>query len=207
MRPVPDDPTAVLAAALLSARDLRCERDGRVLFEHLDLAVGRGDVLELRGPNGSGKTTLLRCLAGLTEDFTGTVAREAPFLYLGHRGGLNRELTVLENLRWYAALEGFDADIDAVRRALADVGLDGYALTTCQHLSAGQQRRVTLARLVLGRATLWLLDEPFTALDESGCGLVRNLLDAHRGRGGGAVCATHPVLEIEGARRATLGPA
>jgi heme exporter protein A len=194
-----------LTEALLSASSLRCERDGRVLFAALDVAIAAGDVLEVRGPNGSGKTTLLRCLAGLTEDFEGSVERSAPFLYLGHRGGLNRELSALENLRWYAALDATGAGDAAIRDALDDVGLPGQALTPCAQLSAGQQRRVTLARLALGRAPLWLLDEPFTALDDAGCALVRRLIESHRSRGGGAVCATHPDLAIAGARRETLG--
>jgi heme exporter protein A len=194
-----------LSEPLLSTRALSCERDGRVLFESLDLDVAPGDIVELRGANGSGKTTLLRCMAGLTQDFSGAIDRPARFVYLGHRGGLNRELTALENLRWYAALEGVDGRAEVLERALADVGLAGYALTPCEQLSAGQQRRVTLARLRFAAAALWLLDEPLTALDDAGCDLVRSLLDGHRSRGGGAVCATHPLLGIAGIRSTTLG--
>lgn len=198
-------PAAPLPHVLLSARALCCERDGRMLFEHLDVDVAAGDIVELRGPNGSGKTTLLRCLAGLTEDFEGRVDRPSAFVYLGHRGGLNRELTARENLRWYASLEGIEGGDEGLERALERVGLAGYARTPCQQLSAGQQRRVTLARLAFATAPLWLLDEPLTALDDEGCELVRALLDAHRGRGGGAVCATHPVLGLTGVRRTVLG--
>jgi heme exporter protein A len=194
-----------LPDSLLSAHALSCERDGRVLFDGLDVDVGQGDIVELRGANGSGKTTLLRCLAGLTEDFVGHVDRRAPFLYLGHRGGLNRELTARENLRWYAALAGVAGTDSALDRALDDVGLAGYALTPCQQMSAGQQRRVTLARLCFADMPLWLLDEPLTALDDAGCELVRELLDAHRRRGGGAVCATHPRLGLADVRCTTLG--
>jgi heme exporter protein A len=194
-----------LPEPLLSARDLSCERDGRSLFADLDMDVAPGDVVELRGANGSGKTTLLRCLAGLTQDFTGHVERRSAFVYLGHRGGLSRELTALENLRWYAALAGSDDDVAALRAALATVGLAGYALTPCAQLSAGQQRRVTLARLEFCAAPLWLLDEPLTALDDDGCGLVRDLLESHRRRGGGAICATHPPLGVAHARLTTLG--
>lgn len=189
----------------LSVAELACERDGRTLFAGLNLVLSAGEVIELRGPNGSGKTTLLRCLAGLTSDYTGQAAHTVSFLYLGHRGGINGQLTPLENLQWYAALLGIDADAARIRRALDAVGLRGYSRTPCQVLSAGQQRRVTLARLDLGGAPLWLLDEPLTALDDDGCALVRRMLDAHRASGGSAICATHPPLGIAGARLHTLG--
>jgi len=192
---------------LLRASALTCERDGRRLFENLDLTISAGDVVELRGPNGSGKTTLLRCLAGLTADYEGSVERRLPAAYCGHRGGLKGELTPLENLRWYGALEGRRADTRSLRDALDAMGLEGYAMTPCQQLSAGQQRRAALARLRLTRARLWLLDEPLTSLDEAGCTLVRELLDRHRCDGGGAICATHAPLEVAGTRMQMLGAA
>ncbi|HTO56481.1 MAG TPA: heme ABC exporter ATP-binding protein CcmA, partial [Pseudomonadales bacterium] len=163
------------SAALLTATGLRCERDGRMLFDNLDLEVREGDVVELTGPNGSGKTTLLRCLAGLTADFDGVVRHAGAFSYVGHRGGLNLQLTPLQNLRWSAAIEGTDASTSTLSAMLDAVGLAGYELTPCQQLSAGQQRRAALARLQFRDAQLWLLDEPLTALDEAGCALVRQL--------------------------------
>jgi heme exporter protein A len=184
----------------LSAHTLTCERDGRALFTNLALELAAGDIVELRGANGSGKTTLLRCLAGLTADFAGTVDLSAAFIYLGHRGGISGALTPAENLEWYAALTGIDITAGGISDALDAVGLKGYARTFCQHLSAGQQRRVALARLELDGADVWLLDEPLTALDEEGCALVRRLLQEHRDRGGSAICATHPPLGIAGAR-------
>jgi heme exporter protein A len=194
-----------LQASLLTARGLRCERDGRTLFEGLNLDIHPGDVVELTGPNGSGKTTLLRCLVGLTADFDGQIERAGAFSYVGHRGGLNLQLTPLQNLRWSAAIEGSDASSKTLSALLDRVGLAGYELTPCQQLSAGQQRRAALARLGLGNAALWLLDEPLTALDEAGCALVRDLLDRHRRAGGAALCATHQSLQIDGARRHVLG--
>jgi heme exporter protein A len=196
-----------LQASLLTARALRCERDGRTLFEGLNLDIRPGDVVELTGPNGSGKTTLLRCLVGLTADFDGQVERSGAFSYVGHRGGLNLQLTPLQNLRWSAAIEGSDASSKTLSALLDRVGLAGYELTPCQQLSAGQQRRAALARLGLGNAALWLLDEPLTALDEAGCALVRDLLERHRRAGGAALCATHQSLRIDGARRHVLGAA
>jgi len=176
-----------------------------MLFEDLSLDVRPGDVIELTGPNGSGKTTLLRCLAGLTGDFDGEVAHTGPFSYVGHRGGLNLQLTPLQNLRWSAAIEGTDASTERLSSLLARVGLAGYELTPCQQLSAGQQRRAALARLGFGSAALWLLDEPLTALDDAGCALVRELLERHRNAGGAALCATHQSLQVPGALRQTLG--
>ncbi len=189
----------------LSADALTCKRDGRTLFEALEIALAPGDIIELRGPNGSGKTTLLRCLSGLTDDFAGRVERSVAFLYLGHRGGINGQLTPMENLEWYAALTGVELDAAGLREALDATGLKGYGRTPCQYLSAGQQRRAALARLHLGGAPMWLLDEPLTALDDEGCALVRGLLDAHRARGGSAICATHPPLGLSNTRLQQLG--
>jgi heme exporter protein A len=194
-----------LHESLLTARALKCERDGRVLFEHLDLDVGHGDVIELTGPNGSGKTTLLRALAGLTGDFDGEIVHSGHFSYVGHRGGLNLQLTPLQNLNWSAAIEGADVSTEQLESLLEAVGLTGYELTPCQQLSAGQQRRAALARLGLQTAALWLLDEPLTALDDAGCTLVRDLLARHRDAGGGALCATHQSLQLDGTRRHALG--
>jgi heme exporter protein A len=195
------------SASLLTATGLRCERDGRVLFDNLDLEVCGGDVIELTGPNGSGKTTLLRCLAGLTGDFDGIVRHAGPFNYIGHRAGLNLQLTPLQNLRWSAAIEGTDATTSTMSAWLDAVGLAGFELTPCQQLSAGQQRRAALARLQFRNARLWLLDEPLTALDEAGCALVREMLERHCAAGGAAVCATHQSLRVAAARPCVLGRA
>ena len=191
--------------SLLTARGLGCERDGRVLFHDLNLDIHSGDVIELTGPNGSGKTTLLRALAGLTGDFDGSVSHTNPLSYVGHRGGLNQQLTPLQNLRWSAAIEGIDVSTNELAGLLDAVGLAGYALTPCQQLSAGQQRRAALARLGLASASLWLLDEPLTALDDAGCTLVRDLLAKHRAAGGGALCATHQSLQLGGTLQHVLG--
>src|SRR5262245_22844069 len=175
-----------------------------MLFDNLDIDLAPGDVIELSGPNGSGKTTLLRCLAGLTGDFDGHVERAGALRYVGHRGGLNPQLSPLENLQWYAAIEGASADDEVLSLLLARVGLRGCELTPCQQLSAGQQRRARLARVGLNNAALWLLDEPLTALDDSGCSLVRELLTQHRAGGGAALCATHQSLQLDAVRQQRL---
>ena len=202
------------ADVLLRARGLACERDGRRLFAPVDIDVRPGDVLELLGDNGAGKSTLLRTLAGMSPDyrgelsFAGTPLRASPptmagdMLFLGHRSGLNAQLGPDENLAWYARLASGDgASSERIDAALRAVGLIGYLGVPCGQLSAGQQRRAALARLLIGRARLWLLDEPTTALDTAGVALLEGLLAAHRARGGAAVIATHARL---GAATATL---
>ncbi|MGA1370102.1 MAG: heme ABC exporter ATP-binding protein CcmA [Pseudomonadales bacterium] len=188
---------------LLALGDLGCARDGRWLFRDLTLELAAGAGLELVGPNGSGKSTLLRTLAGLDEPQAGTVSA-APHVYLGHRPGLSGLLSVAMNLRWYAELQGVAADLD---RVLGRVGLTGYDDVPCRALSAGQQRRVALARLCLGGAPLWLLDEPLTALDASGQALVAELIAGHLAAGGAAVWSTHQPLSVAGVRQLTLGAA
>jgi len=187
---------------LLTLEGLGCERDGRWLFRELSLAVLPGECVELVGPNGSGKSTLLRAITGLYPEFVGTL-RAAGCLYLGHRPGISAMLTAAENLRWYAALQG--AAYDSIPEALARVGMAGYENVLCQQMSAGQQRRVGLARLLLGGGPLWLLDEPLTALDAAGQRLVQGLIAAHLARGGAAVCATHQSLGLTGVRQLNLG--
>lgn len=189
------------AAPILDVVNLTCERDGRLLFDGLRVRLGPGDCLELRGPNGSGKSTLLRAIAGLYPDVSGTI-RAADSLYLGHRPGVATLLTAEENLRWYALLRpGGCAPADA----LAAVGMEGYERVPCAQLSAGQLRRVGLARLLVCRAPLWLLDEPLTALDLAGRELVRSLVDDHLGAGGAALCATHQGLDVARAGVLQLG--
>lgn len=190
-----------MGAPLLDIGGFGCERDGRVLFDGLDLNLGPGDAVELRGPNGSGKSTLLRAVAGLYPDHSGTITTAAS-LYVGHRPGIGLLLTAEENLAWYAALR--PGPVDPVA-ALAQVGMAGYERVTCQHMSAGQQRRVALARLLVCEAPLWLLDEPLTALDGDGQALVVSLVEAHRQAGGGVLCATHQSLALAGATVLNLG--
>jgi heme exporter protein A len=180
---------------LLEIEELSCVRDGRALFSGLNVRLATGDCMSLIGPNGSGKSTLLRCVAGLFPDFEGTI-RAAELSYLGHRPGVSLGLTAEQNLSWYRGLAGANLAIDAV---LTRVGLAGYGVVSCQRLSAGQQRRVALARLLLGRGRLWLLDEPFTALDDAGQDLVRELIVEHLAAGGAALCATHQPLGVPGA--------
>ena len=191
---------------LLCVRGLTCGVNGRTLFEGVELTLAAGDLVELRGANGSGKTTLLRCVAGLFTEEAGSVRVRPPErpLYLGHKPGVNPMLSALENIRWYLALEGRAFRAEACRNAVETVGLRGAGHLPCATLSAGQRRRAALARLVVTGAPLWLLDEPFAALDASGRDVVRSLVRTQCGGGGAVVCATHEDLGVAGARRLEL---
>ncbi|GHC25853.1 cytochrome c biogenesis ATP-binding export protein CcmA [Kushneria pakistanensis] len=191
----------------LDTLKLGCERDERWLFSDLDWQIRSGELWRIEGPNGSGKTTLLRILSGQMADYTGTLlwqgeplarCREAfmaSMLYIGHRPGIKKALTALENLDWYQAMSAFEkrrgVRRDACFQALAEVGLAGFEETPVENLSAGQQRRVALARLALGHQRLWILDEPFTAIDRAGVRQLEGWMMAHCRAGGSVVVTSH----------------
>ena len=179
-----------MSEPLLRLESLVVRRGDRALVDALTLEIEPGGLWSLTGPNGCGKTTLLRTIAGFHGECDGTLVAE-PFAFLGHRPGLNLLLSPRANLDWYGRLAGTEPD--SIRR-LEAVGLAGYAETPCAELSAGQLRRVALARLTLQSEKLWLLDEPYTALDSAGQALLDELLLAHAERGGAALCATHQPL-------------
>ena len=182
---------------LLSVNALSCERGGRRLFSPLTLSVLPGDYVELIGANGSGKSTLLRTLAGLHSQFTGEyLSRDV--LYQGHRLGLDGLLTPLENLAWFAGLEDQTLDHEATLNALQRAGVLTKAYSLCSAMSAGQQRRVAMARWLLSARKLWLLDEPLTALDASAQDLLRDVIAEHCANGGAVICATHNAIAIDG---------
>ncbi len=182
---------------LLAVYDLCLERGGRELFRNLAFSVLPGQLLQVDGPNGAGKTSLLRILAGLSRyGFTGRVERSAPPLYLGHQPAVKALLTPRENLAWHVAGESA-YDTGQIEDALARVGLYGYEDVPSHALSAGQHRRVNLARLYLSARPLWLLDEPFTAIDRGGVAELEALLVAHVERGGAVVMTSHQLLRVD----------
>ena len=186
-----------MASALLSASDLTALRGERLLFRNLSLTACDGDALMLRGANGSGKTTLLRILAGLTRAETGTVAHSAPFHWIAHRSGLKPHETPREHLKLWAKAWGADADIDGV---LKRQGLARPADVPARLLSAGQRQRTALARLHLQSRPIWLMDEPFSALDVDARAVLATDIAAHRAAGGAIIAAIHgePGFEPSG---------
>lgn len=205
-----------MSEPLLQAVDLSCERDDRVLFQGLAVSIVPGTLTRVEGPNGSGKTTLLRILAGLHDGYSGRILwrgqaradRREEFLrnllYIGHRPGVKGLLTPLENLR--ALLAGRHRHSDRVlRQALDGAGLAGFHDVSSQNLSAGQQRRVALARLLISDEPLWILDEAFTAIDLSGVDNLERLLSQRVASGGAVVVTTHHPLALAGMQRVALG--
>ncbi|MDP5063384.1 MAG: cytochrome c biogenesis heme-transporting ATPase CcmA [Haliea sp.] len=183
-------------AVVLSASELGLERGGRELFSGINLQLTRGQLVQIEGPNGAGKTSLLRILAGLSRyGFTGQVERHVPQLFLGHQSAVKGLLTPRENLAWHVAGESsFTAA--AIDAALAAVELYGYEDVPSHALSAGQHRRVNLARLYLSQAPLWLLDEPFTAIDRGGVVALEARMLAHLEQGGTVLLTSHQPVAV-----------
>jgi heme exporter protein A len=183
---------------LLECRGLCFSRNEERIFGPLDFSLGAGHALQVLGGNGTGKTTLLRVLAGLLAAGEGEVRFEQRVVdqghlargcaFLGHLPGHKGELSALENLRFTAAMQ--DSTLSA-ESALADVGLAGFEENLARRLSAGQNKRLALARLRLSPARLWLLDEPYANLDLDGIALVNRLIAGHVARSGAVLLTTH----------------
>ncbi|GAB3106206.1 cytochrome c biogenesis heme-transporting ATPase CcmA [Aestuariicella hydrocarbonica] len=200
---------------LIELQALRCERDERVLFENLDLKVMPGDVVQIEGPNGCGKTTLLRLLTTTSTDYEGQILWcGAPLkdqrldylnklLYVGHLPGVKKALTPRENLDWFCGVNQGHQRC-TIESALEEVGLFGFEDVPCHHLSAGQLRRVALARLFLTPARVWVLDEPFTAIDKQGVRNLENLMAEHAAGGGCVLLTTHQDMSMSAVRKINL---
>jgi heme exporter protein A len=191
----------------LSGQALTLIRGERCLFQGLGFAVRSGELLLIEGPNGSGKTSLLRAVAGLIDPDEGAVcwnntnvkqnrqSFHARLVWMAHRPGFKGDLTLIENLRFEAGLRSMN--MSTAEHQLVRLGVASLVDLPFRALSAGQQRRVALARMVLTDAPLWLMDEPFTNLDAAGQGLVVDVLKEHLQEGGLCVMATHQQFDID----------
>jgi heme exporter protein A len=188
---------------VIGVSNLAVARGGVTVLQGVSFAVGPGEALTLRGPNGSGKTTLLRTLAGLQPPVAGVIDLAPDSVaYAAHADGLKSALTVAENLAFWAAIYGGGA-VDPALMALDLHRLQGRR---GGELSAGQKRRLGLARLLVTGRPLWLLDEPTVSLDAASVGLFLRVLEAHLATGGAALIATHIDLALPTARRLDLAP-
>ena len=205
------------ARPMLSVSALSCVRGERRLFYGLDFSVGPGEWLHVQGENGAGKTSLLRILASLSPPAEGEIRwRDEPIgtlaedyrrelLFLGHHGAVKEELTPFENLMLAARLDGNELDEVKALKALARFGLRGREDLAVRFLSAGQKRRVLLARLAVRKATLWILDEPFTALDVKAVEMLSGLIVEHVTGGGIAILTSHQAIPLPNGKVLKVG--
>ncbi|SFC32374.1 heme exporter protein A [Pragia fontium DSM 5563 = ATCC 49100] len=187
---------------MLEVQGLNCIRDERALFTELSFVIHSGELVQIEGPNGAGKTSLLRILAGLASADGGEVLWQGnsiyrnrdsfnqSLLYIGHHAGVKAVLTPFENLSFFQQATS-EKNSDAIWQALSQVGLVGYEDVPVAQLSAGQHRRVALARLWLSDAPLWILDEPLTAIDKQGVAYLTQLFEQHAEKGGIVILTTH----------------
>lgn len=176
----------------LTADELSIGRGDRTLLSGLKLVVEAGDVLHLRGANGVGKSSLIEVLAGLRPAMSGLVKLSAPMHWIGHRNALQADLSVVENLSYWCAMHG--VDVGGMPSALERLGLLRLKSRRVRTLSAGQKRRATLARLLLSKRALWLLDEPLSGLDAEGIAVLGRLMNEHIANEGGIVVTSHQSL-------------
>ncbi len=196
---------------MLTARNLACIRGENKLFSDVSFSVNPGELMFIGGPNGSGKTSLLRLLCGLSSPDNGEIVwngvdiRELgesyrrEMTYLGHLGGIKDDLTAIENLRISCALAGYEIGEDQAVDALEQIGLAGREMLLARVLSQGQRRRIALARLLVVRTKLWILDEPLTALDTAAVQLIKEILEDNLSKGGMIIMTTHQEIDMTAA--------
>lgn len=195
---------------MLEICNLACARGDHQLFSDLSFSLSAGELMQVQGENGKGKTSLLRTLCGFITPAAGEIRwrgqdiREldeeyyAEMVYLGHHNAIKDELNALENLRISAGLAGCEVNDKEAIAALRHMGLRGRETLPVKVLSQGQRRRVALARLLVGNAPLWILDEPLTALDVGAVGLMQELIGTHLAKNGMVIFTTHQPLEVAG---------
>ena len=201
------------SACLIRTENLCFERDEIKVIDRVNLELNSGDLLQVEGCNGSGKTTLLRLLTTAIKPTSGRIFYQekklsdcryeycSNIIFIGHQIALKERLTPVENLNW---LSPIGLSQDSINRALDLVGLRDFETAPSWSLSAGQKRRVALARLIVSNAKIWFLDEPFTAIDTQGIGLMRQLIDDHVSKGGAVVFSTHQSVDMKNVRRYCL---
>ncbi|MDG1820152.1 MAG: cytochrome c biogenesis heme-transporting ATPase CcmA [Porticoccaceae bacterium] len=202
---------------LLKVENLAFERDDNSVLENIDLSLNSGEIIQIEGANGSGKTTLLRLLTSALQPSAGNIFYKgspigecryqylSDMLYIGHQPAVKLTLTAEENLRWMVNSSAKTNQL-SIADALAGVGLAGYSDIPCYTLSAGQHRRVALARLLISEAALWYLDEPFTAIDKQGVSFLESRLQEHLDSGGVVVLSSHQDLALNNLRKYSLNP-
>jgi heme exporter protein A len=193
---------------MLEVVNLECQRGDRRLFTDLGFSLEKGELLHLHGHNGSGKTTLLRTICGLIQPTQGEVRWDGAnirelreefsrdLVYVGHKNGIKDDLTGVENLRISCALDGIPISQEQAWDALERMGLQGHEDLPTKVLSQGQKRRVSLARLLVNRSPIWILDEPFTALDKAAVGMLQSVISGHVQEGGMVILTTHQEVSL-----------
>lgn len=191
---------------MLETQQLTCERNYRFLFQDLSISLNKGEVLQVDGANGAGKSTLLKILAGLYEDFEGEVmwqVEDYP-LYIGHKVGVKDAMSARENLMWLADLQATEVSQGDIDSALAKVSLAGYEDVLCGEMSEGQRKRVNLARLFLLHNPVWILDEPFSAIDKEGVACITDRIKEHLSDAGTVILTSHQTVDFPNIQSLTL---
>ena len=197
----------------LIVNNLSCQRGYKLLFENLSFELNSGEVLKVSGPNGSGKTSLMKILAGLSSFETGSIDYDdtkisserynLDFLYLGHLAALSPELSCLENLKYTMRLGNDNLDLD-FSDALEKVGLKKFENELVGKLSAGQKKRIALSLLFITQSKVWLLDEPFSALDSKAIKIIETRVEDHCNSGGICILTTHQECNIKNMKEISL---
>jgi len=200
-----------MPSPLFAINNLSIERGERLLLNEFNVQISGGEIVQIAGPNGAGKTSLMRVIAGLLEPDTAVFSWQGKevnsatafsdeVLYLGHKAAVRDQLTPLENLQWFAQLQSQQVkpvNNTDLQEALVALGLSGYEQERCSSLSAGQKRRVGLARMAISSAPLWILDEPFTAVDVDGVKTLLGWIENFAGSGGSVFYTTHQQAEFK----------